>query len=330
VANGYALALSDNNLCAIPHESSKPTPDNQQFKLVGGLLIPLLHDTLVVDIYNKGLVDICLAKEDTNKPDHQQWALNNSRLQSKADSMLALSLKGSGKAVLVLVSDDPSQLFTVSMPISALDLWDLPGDRPCVRPPNHSPFPPPIDSDCELLHHSWNFSGKEMKVISYIQAWLPSKKFSLLYKGSRDGFIVDTFHEKCDNKGPTLVLIQSGLDGKLDDPGYIFGGYNPVNWVSITSAAVPNADAFLFTITNPSRIAPTKFLPKPDATQLVVHPSDGPQFGYSPNDISTFGRCATPCVSLGSGFMNTTGRGPYVFTGSQEYSIYELEIYQVL
>ena len=29
----------------------------------------------------------------------------------------------------------------------------------------------------------------------------------LLFKGSRDGFKAENFHEKCDNKGPTLTLI---------------------------------------------------------------------------------------------------------------------------
>ncbi len=38
-----------------------------------------------------------------------------------------------------------------------------------------------------------------------------TKNFStfLLFRGSDDGFSAKTFHEKCDNKGPTLSIIRS-------------------------------------------------------------------------------------------------------------------------
>ena len=45
-----------------------------------------------------------------------------------------------------------------------------------------------------------------------------SKKFDLLWRGSRHGFGTKKFHSLCDNKGPTLTVIKSTT-------GYIFGGY---------------------------------------------------------------------------------------------------------
>ena len=50
-------------------------------------------------------------------------------------------------------------------------------------------------------------------------------KYKLLFRASQDGDSMDTFHEKCDNKGPTLVIIKS-------KKGKRFGGYNPLSWDS--------------------------------------------------------------------------------------------------
>lgn len=49
-------------------------------------------------------------------------------------------------------------------------------------------------------------------------------KFELLIRGSHDGFDAPTFHEKCDNQGPTLVVL------KVKGTGEILGGYNHLSW----------------------------------------------------------------------------------------------------
>ena len=42
--------------------------------------------------------------------------------------------------------------------------------------------------------------------------------FNLLYRASRDGNTVAAFHEKCDNKGPTIVIA------KITNSEQIVGG----------------------------------------------------------------------------------------------------------
>ncbi|CAB4390292.1 unnamed protein product [Rhizophagus irregularis] len=49
--------------------------------------------------------------------------------------------------------------------------------------------------------------------------------FNLLLRGSRDGFGLEPFKEKCYNKGATIVIIKL-----KDKDGRIIGGYNPLNW----------------------------------------------------------------------------------------------------
>ena len=59
-----------------------------------------------------------------------------------------------------------------------------------------------------------------------LKSWLPPLKgdWHLLFRASRDGFAVKTFHSKCDNQGPTLTIVKSG--------NYIFGGFTELSWNS--------------------------------------------------------------------------------------------------
>ena len=45
----------------------------------------------------------------------------------------------------------------------------------------------------------------------------------LLYRGSRDGFLSTTFHDMCDEKGSTLVLVKA-------KEGNRFGCYTEMPW----------------------------------------------------------------------------------------------------
>jgi len=46
--------------------------------------------------------------------------------------------------------------------------------------------------------------------------WTGYKKIELIYRGSRDGTLSKNFHEKCDNKELTIILIKN-------EKGNIFG-----------------------------------------------------------------------------------------------------------
>ena len=60
-----------------------------------------------------------------------------------------------------------------------------------------------------------------------LKGWLPTDlegKWRLLFRASPDGFASQSFHSKCDNKGPTVTVVKSG--------GYIFGGFTEKSWTS--------------------------------------------------------------------------------------------------
>lgn len=49
--------------------------------------------------------------------------------------------------------------------------------------------------------------------------------WTLLYRGSDEGFSAQKFHEKCDNKGPTVTLVRT-------EKNNVFGGYASQSWTS--------------------------------------------------------------------------------------------------
>ena len=79
--------------------------------------------------------------------------------------------------------------------------------------------PPPQFVGSEILtseEHQQSFKG-----------WLPTGldgEWRLLFQASRDGFASETFHSKCNNKGPTVTVVKSGAN--------IFGGFTENSWTA--------------------------------------------------------------------------------------------------
>jgi hypothetical protein len=65
------------------------------------------------------------------------------------------------------------------------------------------------------------------------------KKWNCIFRGSRDGFLSETFHQKCDGKGPTIVIVQSEFWN-------IFGGFSPISW----GKSGNDLSTFLFSLKN--------------------------------------------------------------------------------
>lgn len=66
-------------------------------------------------------------------------------------------------------------------------------------------------------------------------------KFTLLLRGSVNGFDMYEFHAKCDLKGPTIVLL------RLTDGMKAIGGYNPYSWES-TGLFKSTSKSFIFSM----------------------------------------------------------------------------------
>ena len=61
----------------------------------------------------------------------------------------------------------------------------------------------------------------------------------MIYDGKKDGFGASKFHENCDNKGKTILIIKS-------EHGRIFGAYADKEWHSNGEEIKGNGKSFLF------------------------------------------------------------------------------------
>ena len=67
----------------------------------------------------------------------------------------------------------------------------------------------------------------DKKYDSSLREWLGSDyQWRLIYRSSEHGYTGKSFHEYCDDKGPTLIIIKSS-------EGWIFGGYTTQSWSGV-------------------------------------------------------------------------------------------------
>jgi len=101
---------------------------------------------------------------------------------------------------------------------------------------------------------------------------LGNKSFSLLWRGSRDGFDAAAFHRLCDGKANTVTVIKN-------TNGFIFGGFTSIPWSSPNDGDYQkDSTAFLFSLTNPSNTPLKMKVTSPK--NAVYHGSiNGPTFG---------------------------------------------------
>ena len=153
------------------------------------------------------------------------------------------------------------------------------------------------------------------------------KDIELIYRGTRDGMNSNSFHNKCDNKGPTICLYKN-------DKGHIFGAYASISWTNKGEwKSAPQS--FLFTLTNIFNIAPIKMSHSlKDTIYSVYHNADfGPSFGGGrdisiPNDFSMNESYAIFPYT----YNDASERGPAIFSSnlkSNRFKLTEIEVYKI-
>ena len=113
-----------------------------------------------------------------------------------------------------------------------------------------------MDQNQLPFHESTILSENEeerQKEIEYLLEWLspalenlpnPPKvlRTKLIYKSEIDGDKASNFHEKCDNCGPTVTIIQT-------KEGFRYGGYTSVSWEGPENPQFKvDVDAFIFSL----------------------------------------------------------------------------------
>ncbi|RIB08205.1 kinase-like domain-containing protein [Gigaspora rosea] len=100
-------------------------------------------------------------------------------------------------------------------------------------------------------------------------------EFKLIFKGSKDGFSVSDFHKLCDNKSMTVLVI------KVSGSDEILGGFNPLEWKSVSNKYAKTDKSFIFSFkNNKSILSRVK-----NENKAIYYDNDfGPSFGGS-NDL---------------------------------------------
>jgi hypothetical protein len=190
--------------------------------------------------------------------------------------------------------------------------------------------------DC-LLHHppsGWN--SAIVPVFPKLFNDFRIKRFTLLWRGSRNGFGGRDLHSRCDGHPKTLTVI-------LDTNGNIFGGFTPVEWESrewngkggkedSCYKADPSLESFLFTLKNPHKFPARRFRLKAEKKDMAIYCfyKRGPHFW----DIGVWAGSNANTDSFthqfGANYTNDTGLdGKTFFTGSTRFQVKEIEVFEI-
>jgi hypothetical protein len=156
----------------------------------------------------------------------------------------------------------------------------------------------------------------------------PNDKFTLLYRGTRDGFGSEDFHSKCDGHKNTLTIC------KAKGSKFIFGGFTTADWKS-SDYWKSDSNAFLLSLKNKDN-KPVKMRINPNHTDMAIYCDDGygPTFGDG-RDIKIANNANTTMKSyskLGSIYQHPqyafdSNEADTFLAGSHKFQLHEIEVY---
>jgi len=186
---------------------------------------------------------------------------------------------------------------------------------------------------CKLIKFQTNKLVIDSKILTNKQKiklmqWAPKgmrRRWKRIYRASKDGFAAATFHQKCDGKGPTLIVIQSNL-------GNVFGGYTEMPWASSGSYKF-DANAFVCVLSSKinKRQKPTKWGVKTSNKNSVHHSAS---YGWTQgggHDIYLCNNCNTTNSSYSNlGNSYTAPADKNLLAGAYNFKVVEYEVYHLV
>eukprot|EP00347_Sterkiella_histriomuscorum_P017056 403350831 len=169
---------------------------------------------------------------------------------------------------------------------------------------------------------AFKISDAETKLLA---DWLGSQPtYELLYRGTRDGFDSQKFHQKVDGKGPTITIIKS-------EQNKVFGGYTQIPWSS-QPKFLQDDKAFLFSLTHRSIHKPYQ-----NFQQSIIH--DKGMLSAFGGDLQIHSDCNSynqesfsmlgSTYSLPAGVIQRSQEANTYLAGSQNFRVQEIEVYKV-
>ena len=151
-----------------------------------------------------------------------------------------------------------------------------------------------------------------------VESWLNNREFKteLLYRKSRDGSTPNDFHNKCDDKGTTIILIET-------TDGNIFGGYTELSWDTSCSFK-KDKSTFIFSFNKKK-----KYISNNDGNNSIgCYKQHGPIFGGNIPNIYLEG---TLEKGKSSNSPKCTFDDKLELTNGQPYwDVKELEVHKII
>jgi hypothetical protein len=155
----------------------------------------------------------------------------------------------------------------------------------------------------------------------------PNDKWSLLYRGTRDGFGAKDFHSKCDGHSNTLTIL------KAKQSKFIFGGFTAMSWDS-TSGYKSDRNAFIFSLTNKDN-KPLKMKIDPNRHEygIVCDSEWGPTFSDDIHIANNANTTMDSVSNLGDSYKHPQyAYGTYAaysfLAGAEWFQLNEIEVYK--
>ena len=161
-----------------------------------------------------------------------------------------------------------------------------------------------------IFHSKISFDEKMIK------DWI-GKRFSskLLFSTSKNGTEPSEFHRLCDNKGPTIIFIET-------TKGYKFGGYTELDWDTSGQYKKDN-ETFLFSINNKQKFTKRNY----KYCSIYCRNDLAPSFGGDGSpDIYCMGSCKKGRLCT----ENTYAKPEELNNGEKEFEVKEMEVYQII
>jgi hypothetical protein len=168
---------------------------------------------------------------------------------------------------------------------------------------------------------------RQMSELIDLCEFSPNDKWTLLYRGTRDGFGTNDFHSRCDGHAITLTIL------KAKGSEFIFGGITSAMWGSF-SGDNSDPNAFIFSLTNKdNKPIKIKIDPNRHKHAILCHSGLGPSFN---DDICIVNNANTTMDSysdLGCSYRHPqyawrTYEAKTFLSGSFKFQLDEIEIYQ--
>ena len=142
------------------------------------------------------------------------------------------------------------------------------------------------------------------------------KFYNLIYRGSRNGFRAEDFHEKCDEKKNTIVVVQARN-------GRRFGGFTEAKWDK-SNGYKSSSTGFLFSLDNKE-----VYYNKKNEYDIYCYSDKGPTFGGG-HDLFIDDNCNKDNESFdNSNHSYDTYGKKYALAGTKYFYVEEYEVYQL-